>query len=188
MDGVPTYSSCTLHIIKSIVWLPSQYAILDKQLKHNCIHSYPSLRKKAKPLQYRLQYGHLQTILHRILVAQLLRFSTATCHKRCPSIDEAINRGNHTQLHLAALNGHITTVQQLLKNCASTEAMDRNRVTILVQWNYFSGTVPQPKPRINDNYTPLHHAANCGHTGIVKQLLKKGASVEAIDTNGCTEW
>ena len=46
--------------------------------------------------------------------------------------------------------------------------------------------MPQPKPRINDNYTPLHHAANCGHTGIVKQLLKKGASVEAIDTNGNT--
>ena len=35
-------------------------------------------------------------------------------------------------------------------------------------------------------FTPLHYAAECGHTGIAELLLERGASIEAINKDGYT--
>ena len=40
--------------------------------------------------------------------------------------------------------------------------------------------------RARYNYTPLHFAAQDGHTSIVELLLSKGASAKAVDDNNNT--
>ena len=66
---------------------------------------------------------------------------------------EAEGWHGRSPLHLAALHGHASTVEVLLRNGASMEVKDRG------------------------NCTPLHYAACRGHTRTVELLLRQGSLV-----------
>jgi hypothetical protein len=72
------------------------------------------------------------------------------------------NLNGDTGLHLAAANGHVEVVQQLLGKGAELEA------------------------KTNFGWTALHRAASAGHEKVVKLLLEKGADIEAKTNYGWT--
>ena len=38
------------------------------------------------------------------------------------------------------------------------------------------------------DYTPMHFSAECGHSGIVKLLLERGAEIHAVNGHGQTPY
>jgi len=68
--------------------------------------------------------------------------------------------GSRTLLHMAALDGNLTTVRSLLLSGDHINAKD------------------------TFGYTPLHLAANKGYTEIVRFLLDQGANAYAVEYNG----
>ena len=115
---------------------------------------------KAVIETYLLQNEHLQSFLHRLIVAPLLRLPPPP--PQLATKAWSMSADNHTPLHYAVLNGDTAAMAQLLVNGASTEAID------------------------DVNNTPLHHAAKSGYTGIVDLLLRKGAPIEAMGPNNDT--
>ena len=69
---------------------------------------------------------------------------------------------NNTPLHLAALNGHIKVVKNLIENGADINAKN-----------------------INDD-TPLHISARNGHSVITDMLIERGANVNVTNKKGLT--
>ena len=61
-------------------------------------------------------------------------------------------------------------------------------VPIRGKFSYFEDVVKTRNPslRFDDGQTPLHMATILGHTGIVRYLIEKGASITAKDISGAT--
>ncbi len=76
-------------------------------------------------------------------------------------LEHAFSRDGITPLLIAAMNGHDTVVDLLLKAGASCELA-------------------------HVEYTPLSAASSSGHTTVVKRLLQSGADPEAKGRNGQT--
>lgn len=78
---------------------------------------------------------------------------------------------------MAAWNGHIRVVQQLLERGASVHAANAVRMGVGEEWN---GARP-PFPLTvspQDGMTPLMYAARDGHSMMAKLLLQHGARVD----------
>lgn len=105
---------------------------------------------------------------HTGVVEQLLQLGASI---------EAMNRHNNTPLHLAALNGQTNVVELLLGKGA------------VIQTNNVVGDTPlglvvkESNGAVTEDMydTALNHAAQYGHTGIVKLLLNRGVSIDAVD-------
>ena len=82
-----------------------------------------------------------------------------------------------TPLHKASYNGHTEIVELLLAAGASTDVVDI--VSLLIF--YCSATVIMYVCSLQRDQTPLHFAAENGHTKVVEQLLAFGASKDVID-------
>ncbi|KAA8522800.1 hypothetical protein F0562_009223 [Nyssa sinensis] len=88
---------------------------------------------------------------------------------------QVVNRtadGGITALHMAALNGHVESVQLLLHLGASvSEVTVEDGTTIDL---------------IGAGSTPLHYAACGGNVQCCQMLIARGASLTAENANGCT--
>lgn len=123
------------------------------------------------PIQTAAENGHLRTV-------QLLLESAGHCSERYANLPtESLDGGeidieedidiaqaqlspSSYPLHLAAENGHVFVVNELLKHGARTDVMTKV-----------------------DNQTPLHLAAKNGHVLVVEKLLDNGADFEAEATD-----
>uniref|UniRef100_I3J835 Ankyrin 1 n=1 Tax=Oreochromis niloticus TaxID=8128 RepID=I3J835_ORENI len=88
------------------------------------------------------------------------------------------NKNGLTPLHLVAQEGHVGIADTLVKQGASVYAASR---VISTEYTYL---VHQMTHHIFMGYTPLHQAAQQGHTDIVTLLLKHGAQPNEITSNG----
>ncbi len=82
--------------------------------------------------------------------------------REVPWLARAADQNGLTPLHIAALNGFVIVVGQLLDKSANPNAAN------------------------NAGQTPLHAAAMAGHADVVAQLLAKGAKVDCRDHQGNT--
>jgi ankyrin repeat protein len=72
---------------------------------------------------------------------------------------EVPDNAGHTPLHIAAINGRIGIVRELLRTVAGRPAANI-------------------EARDNVGHTPLHYAAAGGHVELVRLLLENGANKE----------
>jgi len=77
-----------------------------------------------------------------------------------------------TPLHLAAIGGHLKSVQVLLAHGVNPDQIQTNRTDNM--------------PTLADGSTPLHWAANWGKIETVKLLLQHGANVRIANQAGDT--
>lgn len=104
----------------------------------------------------------------------------------------ALNRYDQTPLHLAAEEGHADVVELLLSQGADVEVRDYY-LSCEELWAEFVEDTPelfghfsQARELLSSFYyqngcTPLHLAAEAGHTDVAKLLLSHGADVNAED-------
>ncbi|CAH1270802.1 DAPK1 [Branchiostoma lanceolatum] len=97
-----------------------------------------------------------------------------------------------TSLHLAALKGHTGTCELLIRHGADVTARSKSKIMhinlFITQPN--SQEVLNPPlltfPPVQSQYTPLHRAAEKGHTGTCELLIRHGADVTARSEDGKT--
>uniref|UniRef100_A0A669ER29 Ankyrin 3 n=1 Tax=Oreochromis niloticus TaxID=8128 RepID=A0A669ER29_ORENI len=108
--------------------------------------------------------------------------------------DAPVNMGNklgYTPLHVACHYGNVKMVNFLLKNQAKVNA--KTKVTVIFVYIHHTSlifclcehllTLPLIPPPQN-GYTPLHQAAQQGHTHIINLLLHHGALPNELTNNG----
>ena len=114
-----------------------------------------------------------------------------------PGIINTPDRWLWASLHHAAHQGHFTFVRFLVRKCADQDAQTPFGLTAchlaasrgdlestqLLSVKYIEGN---EKLRTRKGRTPLHSAAQGGHLGPVRILLRNGADVFAVDENGLT--
>ncbi|CAM9984634.1 unnamed protein product [Lampetra fluviatilis] len=107
----------------------------------------------------------------------------------------ACNIKGETQLHLAALKGHLSKVKSLIQSGSDVNAPDYAGWTPLhvASTHGFVNVVLElvrAKAKINcrglDDITPLHDAAKCGHWKVVQCLLENGADPRIKNAHGKT--
>ncbi|NXD65143.1 ANK1 protein, partial [Eolophus roseicapillus] len=94
------------------------------------------------------------------------------------------NKSGLTPLHLVAQEGHVLVADVLVKHGVTVDATTRRGAFLGPQTPIADGSTPCPPLQLG--YTPLHQAAQQGHTDVVTLLLKHGASPNEISTNGTT--
>ncbi|XP_070671428.1 probable E3 ubiquitin-protein ligase XBOS32 isoform X3 [Malus domestica] len=110
---------------------------------------------------------------------------------------QIINRpadGGITALHMAALNGHIESVQLLLGLGASVSkvtAQDGATVDLIVQYDFAGLVIRMYFLNHFDNFagagsTALHYAACGGNAECCQILISRGSSLSAENANGWT--
>ena len=105
------------------------------------------------------------------------------------------DENGRTYLHLAAFQGKINLVKELLQRGMAVNVTDKNGRTPL----HLAAMAGRPKTaellvrrganieaRDKNAYTPLHLAAEYGHPLTVRILLKWGANIEAKTKDRCT--
>ena len=109
-----------------------------------------------------------------------------------PAMVDARNRYDQTPLHLAAEEGHAEVVKLLLSQGADVEARDYY-LGCEALWAEFVEDTPElfghfslARELLSSFYyqngcTPLHLAAEAGHTDVARLLLSHGADVNAED-------
>ena len=101
---------------------------------------------------------------------------------------------NETALHDAADEGHCGVIEELLNRKADVNAIDSNGNTPL-NWSALKGHRDAVILLLNNgadvsicdvkyNQTSLHGAADGGHCGVIEELLKSKADVNAKDSGG----
>jgi ankyrin repeat protein len=99
-----------------------------------------------------------------------LLFSVARLLIRNGADVDRANEAGRTPLHYACMNGHVPTVQLLMKS--GTRAASNKCCTSLCsgcQKRYLSGA--DANRTDNEIYTPFHYACQNGHRSVVKVLL-----------------
>nr|XP_032824710.1 ankyrin repeat domain-containing protein 31 isoform X2 [Petromyzon marinus] len=105
------------------------------------------------------------------------------------------NIKGETQLHFAALKGHLSKVKSLIQSGSDVNAPDYAGWTPLhvASTHGFVNVVLElvrAKARVNcrglDDITPLHDAAKCGHWKVVQCLLENGADPRMKNAHGKT--
>ncbi|KAG6843524.1 hypothetical protein H0H87_003490, partial [Tephrocybe sp. NHM501043] len=83
-----------------------------------------------------------------------------------------------TPLHAAASSGHLKVVKHLLEKGASVDITGKNHIL-----GHIKNTTADDTCLARYIGTPLHAAVSSGHLKVVKHLLEKGSSVDAIGKN-----
>jgi len=109
---------------------------------------------------------------------------------------DAINHEGESPLHIAAFNGRLDMVKNLLKCGALIELQDEQGRTPLMRATYHAKSIKvveflldqgaNPKISENRGYTPLHGAALMGNFDALKILLSFGADIGVSSENGLT--
>lgn len=118
-------------------------------IKLNCCYAWLMLTKVTRLIY---QHSFIVNAIIGLLLVVLFSF-------RCDDIEQRDNRGR-TELYLAAEQGELSKVSQLLAQGANVDARDD------CQW------------------TPLMRAAQNGHLSVVRNLLQAGADINAVDKEG----
>jgi len=95
---------------------------------------------------------------------------------------------NLTALHVAAYEGHCGVIEELLHNKADVNAKSRTGHTPL-HWAILGRQEDVVKILVNngaETHTVLYFAAREGHCGVIEELLKSKADVNAKSSNGRT--
>ncbi|XP_057317381.1 palmitoyltransferase ZDHHC17-like isoform X2 [Hydractinia symbiolongicarpus] len=151
-------------------------------ISKGAIIDQPGGNLNATALHWTIRQGHLDMCI------LLLK------HGADPSIEDSEGCSG---LHLAAQFGHTPLVAYLISKGTDVDIIDRNGMTPLMWATYRSfGTDPA---RLILNFgasvnfcdaihknTALHWAISSSNTNVIKQLLKSGASLDAVNAEGQT--
>uniref|UniRef100_A0A8C4HWC6 Ankyrin-3 n=1 Tax=Dicentrarchus labrax TaxID=13489 RepID=A0A8C4HWC6_DICLA len=99
--------------------------------------------------------------------------------------DAPINKGNKsglTPLHLAAQEDKVNVAEVLVNQGATIDP--ETKVMLLVSTWFSNSNLSLFFPPLQNGYTPLHQAAQQGHTHIINLLLHHGASPNELTANG----
>ncbi|XP_060637474.2 inversin isoform X1 [Anolis sagrei] len=187
VDLLTSYQGCNVTSYDNLFRTPLHWAallghalIVDLLLERNKIGTIPSDSQGATPLHYAAQSNFAETVEAFFKHPSVkddsdLEGRTSFMWAAGKGSDDVIQRMldlkldidinmtdkyGGTALHAAALSGHVSTVQLLLKHAAQIDATDVMK------------------------HTPLFRACEMGHKEVIQALIKGGARVDLVDQDG----
>ncbi|XP_062840143.1 inversin isoform X1 [Anolis carolinensis] len=187
VDLLTSYQGCNVTSYDNLFRTPLHWAallghalIVDLLLERNKIGTIPSDSQGATPLHYAAQSNFAETVEAFFKHPSMkddsdLEGRTSFMWAAGKGSDDVIQRMldlkldidinmtdkyGGTALHAAALSGHVSTVQLLLKHAAQIDATDVMK------------------------HTPLFRACEMGHKEVIQALIKGGARVDLVDQDG----
>ncbi len=190
-------SHLTPRVIESIYNRDKNELEVLVELKRRVLEGFDPCELQAK--------DKTSLLMHAVVAGRNEVVAWLMDHIRARGCPEYVNfqcaSQGQTALHFACAHGNLTAAKILLESGASPEITDYYGATPLqIAVNFGHKEIvkklvamdkTETKDQLNAKYGPhritaLHAACMRGYTGVIKVLVKAGASIKAVDSCGCT--